>query len=229
MAATQVWHVDATQESDRVRITRIRRPKQRWMSPSEAPAFVREYLLLDTDMIVAEDLPTFAGYDGVEALVRGRYAVAIPVPNKPRRPRRLRKGTKGGLFTYADLLAYWSADDFYSMNRRAYKNTACGASVSVYGWYRGRPAVRHNGQDRPSYNDVWPPEAIAGEYADFPADFDFEAFTIQTIVEGSDATVDSDPFEFGCYTAAQVDAWVSDMEAKAERLWLEANDADEEE
>ena len=55
---------------------------------------------------------------------------------------------------------------------------------------------------------------------------DVTGFTIQTIVEGSDATVDSDLFTFPVKTAA-VDKWIKDMEAEAARLWEAANADDE--
>jgi hypothetical protein len=47
-------------------------------------------------------------------------------------------------------------------------------------------------------------------------------FTIQTIVEGSDAEVNSDTFRPGT-TTDKLDEWVEEMESEASRLWDEAN------
>lgn len=99
-----------------------------------------------------------------------------------------------------DLLDFWSADSVTSLNRRVYKGTDCGASISVRTpdgqWH-------HNGQDWTGIT------AITG-------------FTIQTIVEGSDTTVDSDEFVLPV-TRSAVDKWVRHMETEAGRLWDEAN------
>ena len=58
------------------------------------------------------------------------------------------------------------------------------------------------------------------------------AFTIQTIVEGSVAEVNSDAFELPV-RVSEVENWMTDMEAQADDLWKEANedgnDEDEEE
>lgn len=107
-----------------------------------------------------------------------------------------------------DLTRYWHADDARGINRRAYKDTACGASVSIQ-LRNGR--WLHNGTSRQldRWNTV---RAI-------------RAFTVQTIVEGSEATVDSPRFVLPV-TAASVDAWVREMEAEAARLWTEANGED---
>lgn len=105
--------------------------------------------------------------------------------------------------TLQDLLDYWSADSPRSLNRRVYKDTACGASISVR---TSDGAWHHNGQD---WSGV---TAITG-------------FTLQTIVEGSDATVDSDEFTLPVRVSA-VDAWVREMEAEAARLWEAEQDND---
>ena len=62
-----------------------------------------------------------------------------------------------------------------------------------------------------------------GHAEPIPASFVLDYFTIQTIVEGSDAEVCSSEFPVGKYTGAQVDAWIEDMEAQADDLWTEAN------
>lgn len=101
----------------------------------------------------------------------------------------------------ADLLSYFGADSAQGLNRRIYKDTACGASISAQTpdgqWH-------HNGQDWSGVTAI-------------------KAFTIQTIVEGSDATVDSEVFAVPV-SVKLIDEWIEYMEAEAERLWHEANE-----
>jgi hypothetical protein len=66
----------------------------------------------------------------------------------------------------------------------------------------------------------------SGHYDPIPASFVFMGFTIQTIVEGSDAEVNSVFFPLGT-TKAEVDAWIEYMECEADHLWREANGEDE--
>lgn len=106
--------------------------------------------------------------------------------------------------TAQDLLDFWSADSLETLNRRVYKSTDCGASVSVQ---TPDGAWHHNGQDWAGIDTI-------------------VAFTLQTIVEGSDATVDSEPFVLPVLRAT-VDEWIQYMEAEATRLWNEANDNEE--
>lgn len=115
-------------------------------------------------------------------------------------------GLTGLIRNLQDLIDHFGATDAKNLNRRIYKDTACGASISV------RPAGRsiwiHNGES------AW--ESVT----------EIDAFTIQTIVEGSDATVDSDTFVLPVAVKV-VDAWIKDMEAEANRLWHEAHDENE--
>jgi hypothetical protein len=97
-----------------------------------------------------------------------------------------------------DLVDYWSADDPRGINRRAYKDTACGASVSVQ-THDGK--WHHNGSDWSHIRAI-------------------RAFTVQTIVEGSDATVDSDVFTLPV-KVSEVDAWIVQMEKEVDRSWTE--------
>jgi hypothetical protein len=111
--------------------------------------------------------------------------------------------------TLVELCAHFDADEPRSLNRRLYKDTDCGASISVQTldgvWH-------HNGED-------W--NGIAT----------IQAFTIQSIVEGSDAEVNSGTFTLPV-EALEVDEWIDYMEEETERLWNEANaeeeDADDE-
>jgi hypothetical protein len=154
----------------------------------------------------------------------------IGPPRRPALPPKVRG--KGAIRTFADLCRHFGADETVaSLNHRVYKDTDCGASVSVYGTYKGEPAqihapgdvIRVGADTRPALVRV----PIVGA---LPPEFAPESFTIQTIIEGSDATVDSDPFYFGRCTTADVDAWVTEMDAEADFRWREANedeDADE--
>lgn len=93
------------------------------------------------------------------------------------------------------------------LNRRLYKDTSCGASISVKP--AGGEKWMHNGQDWSGIREI-------------------EAFSIQTIVEGSDAEVNGPQWTLPV-TCQEVDAWVEEMEARAAELWEEANEAEVEE
>jgi|GEM_PF-4203409 len=99
-----------------------------------------------------------------------------------------------------DLCTYFHADGVNGLNHRIYKDTECGASISVKTpdgkWH-------HNGQEWRSITDVI-------------------AFSVQTIIEGSDATVDCDPLVLPV-DGEKVDAAIRWMEDEARYLWEEAN------
>ena len=196
--------------------------------------------------------------------------------------------------TLSDLYTLFGADEsFASLNRRVYKDTSCGASISIYGTLpadEASPQARANAQAAglrsmlmPEYERILPtlteaynqappetqeriaaadaefhqgtPSALAswartvvpdafpvtdvaldrvpavyhnGHHDPIPASFVLTGFTLQTIVEGSDAEVNSDIFPIGT-TKAEVDVWIEEMEAEADYLWREANDEDAEE
>jgi len=128
---------------------------------------------------------------GTQAIVW--FEVDRPVPRKiPRSVPAIRN--------LEDLMRFFQVDRVNDLNRSIYRNTDCGASISVQTpdgqWH-------HNGQDWSNIDEII-------------------AFTIQTIVERSDATVDSDPFELPV-TQQEVDDWINDMEQEAHELWQEAN------
>jgi hypothetical protein len=127
-------------------------------------------------------------------------------PYDDEEPEAMSNGDLETLTTLADLCAYFAADTPRSLNRRIEHDTSCGASLSVQTldgvWH-------HNG-------DNW---------SDITA---IQAFTIQTIIEGSEATVESDVFVLPV-AATEVDAWLAHMEAEAERLWDAAHAEDNEE
>jgi hypothetical protein len=103
----------------------------------------------------------------------------------------------------ADLCNYFGAEEPRSLNRRIYKDTECGASISLQlanGWL-------HNGDRR---------------WETLPRSTPILGFTLQTIVEGSEATVDSPVFALPV-RESEVREWIADMEAEAARLWDAAN------
>lgn len=194
--------------------------------------------------------------------------------------------------TLSDLYVLFGSDaSFASLNHRIYKDTVCGASISIYGTL---PADEASPQARaramaaslrstltPEYERLLPtltaaymlasgeertriadmdrdfgdgkPEALVawartivpdafpvtetvldrvpvvyhnGHRDPIPASFVLTGFTIQSIVEGSDAEVNSDLFPIGT-TKAEVDMWIEEMEAEVDRLWDEANGEDD--
>lgn len=106
--------------------------------------------------------------------------------------------------TLEDLCNYFDADEPGMLNKRLYKGTACGASISLY--LKDGTAI-HNGDRR---------------FDDLPIGTGVRGFTIQTIVEGSDATVDSDEFVLPV-AESSVDAWLKYMEEKASGEWEKVN------
>jgi hypothetical protein len=118
----------------------------------------------------------------------------------PKRPKMIR--------TLTDLTRYFDADTPSDLNRRLYKDTDCGASISIL---TDDGTWLHNRLNLDGWKTV---RAI-------------RAFTIQTIVEDSDAEVNSPPFVLPV-AEAEVDAWIKEMEREAARLWDEAHDPEEE-
>lgn len=113
-----------------------------------------------------------------------------------------------------DLCDCFYADEPAMLNRRIYKGTDCGASISVrvpsaFLDEDGHPTSTwiHNGDQAWRYLTM---------------DTHIEAFTIQTIVEGSDATVDSEPFALPV-PEQDVYSFIKFMEEEASMLWEEAN------
>lgn len=112
-----------------------------------------------------------------------------------------------------DLCDTFYADEPAMLNKRIYKGTDCGASISVYLEDYDTMVAIHNGD--PAWRNLTMDTLI-------------HSFTIQTIVEGSDATVDSKPFILPV-DKDEVWKFVEYMESEAEMLWVEANEYDEEE
>ena len=139
-----------------------------------------------------------------------------------------------------DLCAYFGADSPSSLNRRLYKDTDCGASISVrrteapqcakcaayFERFSCGASVGTGECDCPKCQgycrcDAWVHNGSKA-WSEL-TDANTDAFTIQTIVEGSEATVDSGTFSFPV-AAAKVEAWEDEMEAQASELWREANE-----
>src|SRR3954453_23949544 len=107
--------------------------------------------------------------------------------------------------SFGDLCRHFKVFKYREMSDFIYDNTHCGASISVYGTVDGYPFHAHSG--------------FRGEW---PIGFVMEKFSIQTIIEGSDATVDH-MFLVGETTDEDIDTWIAFMEEEASRLWAEAN------
>jgi hypothetical protein len=125
----------------------------------------------------------------------------------------------------ADLCDTFYVDEPALLNKRIYKGTDCGASISVY-------LEGPEDEDIPegyelTYSSGYVPN-VRGihngdrEWANLTRETPIHSFTIQTIVEGSDATVDSGLFVLPV-EKAKVWQFVEFMEDEASRLWDEAN------
>lgn len=124
--------------------------------------------------------------------------------------------SKDRIESLEDLCNYFYADEPDMLNKRVYEGTDCGASISVYlrksgtgpwGGHTEHVAI-HNGMNE--------------EWRNLSIDTPIHSFTIQTIVEGSDATVDSEPFVLPV-DSQDVAQWMDFMEGEAKCLWDEAN------
>jgi hypothetical protein len=205
-------------------VLRSARKGHRHAVPTTAlPEHVRQYLGLDTANMVIEaaSLPV-SDMDARRAFWRDLHDkpltelgaadrhmrrgvlylhvdLAVERANRPTVPR----GTPA-IRTFRQLLRHFDAESPARLNRRIYKDTACGASISIQ--LRGGDWI-HNGS--PRWEELTGAEPLV-------------AFTIQTIVEGSDAEVNSAPFVLPVATQEVTD-WMTDMEAEADQLWHEAN------
>ncbi|HET9566039.1 MAG TPA: hypothetical protein VFP27_16435 [Mycobacterium sp.] len=113
------------------------------------------------------------------------------------RPRSIR--------SLAQLCDYFGAGEPRSLNRRVYKDTDCGASISIQ---LANGTWVHNGN--PQWEFIRRTTPIL-------------AFTVQTIIEGSDVTVESPIFGLPV-TVTTLRVWMQELEHEASRLWAEANE-----
>lgn len=148
------------------------------------------------------------------------------------------KNPRDGIIrTMGDLYEHFGSEpSFRSLDRRIYKDTECGASISVCGyipeevdlWAFGdtmdsTPYDMGEGVDEdeePRGEKIWFHSGSDGP----PSNFVLDGFTIQTIVENSEVTVDSGYFKAGVATGADVDKWIEQMEAAADHEWRKEND-----
>jgi hypothetical protein len=211
----------------------VRRMGRKLVPSLQAPAYVREYLNLAPgtarmqgldfdDLIKPLDESDTQDDTGIRkvtiekrAAATGRpYAAWLTVHIKnphyqPPRPKLTVKEHGPLIRDFKGLLGFFYADNPRVLNKKIYKQTDCGASISVY--LKDGTTV-HNGDPR------W--DTLTG-------DEKIDGFTIQTIVEGSDAEVNSELFHVPC-TQAEVTGWIADMEAQADELWKEANEREDE-
>lgn len=140
-------------------------------------------------------------------ITRGRFGtLKCLMPHKVERFRRphLPKNVKRAIRSLADLCEYLGADSPRDLNRRIYEDTDCGASISLY-LEDGR--ALHNG---------W------RELDTLPLDTPLRGFTIQSIVEGIDATADGEMVLLPC-RHRDVDVAIQWVEDEARRLWDETH------
>jgi hypothetical protein len=211
----------------------VRRQGRRSLPSVQAPDYVREYLNLAPgtarmqgldfdDLIKPLDESDNQDDTGIrkitiegKAASSGRpYAAWLTVHIKnphyqPPRPKLTVKEHGPLIRDFNGLCQFFGAEGPRFLNHRIYKATDCGASISVY--LKDGTTV-HNGD--PRWDTLTGAEKIHG-------------FTIQTIVEGSDAEVNSDLFCLPC-TQAEVTGWIADMEAQADELWKAANEGEDE-
>ena len=216
--AREIWEAKiADSISGIIFIKARKRGRGPWLEYDDLPQRVKDYLQL-------ERLPGRAGHvkiggvrniDELEEIIvhygreherltrqRGNQATLwfeVDAESRPARPRIIPRGTPA-IRSLQDLMNYFSAERVTDLNRRIYRGTECGASISV----RTPDGVwHHNGQDWSGIEEI-------------------TAFTIQTIVEGSDAEVNSAPFVLPV-TEEEVENWITHMESEADSLWREAN------
>jgi hypothetical protein len=180
-----------------------------WRSPAEAPPKLKLFMnaneVGDIEKgITLKSVREAGTVDYISAVGDGTYILrfdydeADPLKGAPGPSR------EGFISNMGDLLDFWSADEPRLLNKQVYRNTDCGASISVM-----------------LMNGTWILNGREG-WSEMTRETDIRAFTIQTIVEGSDATVDSAPFYLPVKTQ-EVEDWIKDMEAQASDLWNRDN------
>lgn len=105
----------------------------------------------------------------------------------------------------AQLCDFWSVEHPAGLNRSVYKNTACGASLSLYLTADEDSAI-HNGSER------WPELETTTEA---------HGFSIQTIVEGGN-DIDGDIMPFPV-AVSELEQWLEELEGLASAEWDRVN------
>lgn len=103
------------------------------------------------------------------------------------------------------LCTFFGADSPNGLNYQLYKDTACGASISVL---TPDCAWHHNGEDWKKVRRII-------------------AFTLQTIIEGSDIRVESPLFVLPV-TQEEISTWLQEMERQVGEMWDHENESEEE-
>ena len=235
----ELWHCTVSRSILGPVVPSVRKHGRTSMLAKDAPDYVRQFLNLPENRHTRPVLGGFDAWDQVVALQPDPTAerdggivkvtpvrfprtsqypahcmkvhISFMVKNptwQPPRPRLTVREHGPLIRTFFQLLDYFGAEAPRSLNHRIYKDTECGASISIL--LEGPTAMGtwvHNGDKR------W--DTLTG-------DEKLRGFTIQTIVEGSEATVDSDLFYIPC-TQAEVQTWIAEMEAQADDLWKAAN------
>jgi hypothetical protein len=209
-------HNNIIRETPPVLLGARRNGRGEWIEPDKLPEYVRSYLAVGRgkqywhyndahntaemrQQIDAHGLGRVKWNPALCNPVRLAGTVQIDSPPAPPKPRRIPKSVPA-IRNLQDLCDHFGADEPRLLNKRLYKDTDCGASISVQTpddkWH-------HNGTDWTGITEI-------------------KSFTIQTIVEGSEATVDSVPFDLPV-TVKEVEEWMEEMEAESSRLWNRDN------
>lgn len=124
------------------------------------------------------------------------------------------------LFGMKDLLEFFGTDRPENLNKAVFHGTQCGASISLY---TQNATAFHNGINNAvdlDINKMLCP--VAQQWQGLTEQTELKGFTLQTIIEGSDAEINSSLFEFPV-KKSDVTHFISEMEMEAETLWNEAN------
>lgn len=212
----QTWIVQVNRSILGLIVPRARPAKGKYRLHRDLPRYLRQFLNLPDDIYkrpVMADFKNFEELDAAElddgftkrrATKYERFlTVVVDVPEIPKTPRYTK--ADGPLIrNFRGLLKFFGASEPQLLNKRVYQGTECGASISIY-LADGTPV--HNGNKR------W--ETLTGNEK-------LRGFTIQTIVEGSVATVDSELFRLPVPVSI-IQAWIAEMEAQASDIWERDN------
>jgi len=183
-----------------------------WKKPEDVPQYVREYLnatgindhwyymsakTIDQMKREIDEAGTGVKWHPTMQGLTGTVWIDMPV----KKVKRVISPKVPAIRNLQDLCDHFSADEPCLLNKRIYKGTDCGASISV---------LPKNGKWLHNGADGW--DKVK----------EITAFTIQTIVEGSDVEINSDTFELPV-TVAEVEDWCEDMEKQASFYWQRDN------
>jgi hypothetical protein len=166
--------------------------------PTDVPALK---VLLE-DSLKSDGTCTWQKVRGPTNVLQGIVPLPIGTPLRTRKKKRHRG--KNVIRNMANLCDYFGATHPFNINRCTYKYSSCGHSLSVRmpdgEWV-------HNGDK---------------DWDDMTRETKIIAFSVQTIVEGSEMEVNMDPFELPV-THREVARAIKDMEAQADSEWRRMN------